>query len=78
MIGEHWIASAPDHNGRCIVTTLTGTPVAHVAGPATAMRVEHAPDLAVMVERLLRRLGVNDIDRLDAEALLFRAGWPPR
>jgi hypothetical protein len=75
---EHWIAGAPDEFGRCIVTDLQGRPVAHAAGPGTALRIEHTPDLAAMVERLARRLGMNDQDRLDAEALMFRAGWPCR
>jgi hypothetical protein len=78
MNTEHWISSAPDSDGRCIVMTLQGRPIAHAAGPDVALRIEHAPDLAAMVERLSRRLGVKDEDRRDAEALMFRAGWPCR
>lgn len=75
---EYWIAGAPDEFGRCIITTIHGKAVAHAAGPDIALRIEHEPDLAAMVVRLMRRLGINDVDRLDAEALLFRSGWPCR
>lgn len=78
MTGDQWISSAPDIDGRCVVTDMQGHAVAHAAGPAIALRIEHAPDLAAMVERLSRRLGMHDVDRLAAEALLFRAGWPCR
>jgi len=55
------------------ITDANGEWLADVAQPALVPVFQYAPDLAEMVERLMGRLGLNDSDRLDAEALLLRA-----